>query len=503
MKPFSAIFQVSLILYLGWKRTKYIDASFSEEKIVQKLEKPIHNERKNCAVLLLIVSIFYFILFVPDQDQQVLGQFQNQTESAKSANITDIANKPSLSDPSLKIESVATGFDFPTNIAFLGNDDILVLEKNTGNVFRIINGNVTNLVIHLNISYKDERGLLGIAVSGNGESKQDDTLVFLYYTHCPKVKADVVSKSQGCGNYVYSYKFDIENSKLTDPKLILTLPALPGPSHNGGVLKLDKDENLYVTIGDLQTTKFNKNQTGYDTLAQNIINGTPTDGRAGILKLTQDGKPVGNGVLGNTHPLNLYYAYGVKNSFGIDFDPLTGTVWNTENGPQFGDEINLVEPGFNSGWEKVQGIWKLNQTKYKNGIYDESNEEIKLVDFNDKGKYSNPEFVWDKPVGPTSLKFLASNKLGAEYENDIFVGSVKKGMIYHFDLDNDRKSLSLTGDLADRVLNKKDDTSQILFGESFGIVTDIEVGPDGYLYVVSGDRGADAGAIYRIVPNMR
>jgi glucose/arabinose dehydrogenase len=83
------------------------------------------------------------------------------------------------------------------------------------------------------------------------------------------------------------------------------------------------------------------------------------------------------------------------------------------------------------------------------------------------------------------------------------VGSVEKGIIYHFNLNNDRKSLSLTGDLADLVLNKKDNASQIIFGENFGIVTDMEIGPDGYLYIVSGNRGSDAGAIYRIVPKMR
>ena len=68
------------------------------------------------------------------------------------------------------------------------------------------------------------------------------------------------------------------------------------------------------------------------------------DGRAGILRITQDGKPVlsGNaeGILGNEYPLNLYYAYGVKNSFGIDFDPVTDKLWLTENGPKYGDEIN-------------------------------------------------------------------------------------------------------------------------------------------------------------------
>jgi len=60
--------------------------------------------------------------------------------------------------------------------------------------------------------------------------------------------------------------------------------------------------------------------------------------------------------------------------------------------------------------------------------------------------------------------------------------------------------LMLTDDLADSVMNKKDDSTQILFGENFGIITDLEVGPDGYLYVVTGNRGTDDGAIYRIVP---
>ena len=491
-----------MLRFLDWKGEKYVEVCLVDHKNIQKLEKPAHSQFKAWVFILLTVSGFYFSYsFIPNQDQQALGQSQNQTESA---NITNIVKIPSLSDPSLKIESVATGFDFPTGIAFLDNNDILLLEKNTGIVYRIKDGNITNPVIHLNVSSKDERGLLGIAVTGNGESEQDERLVFLYYTYCPKVKAKVNSTSQDCGNYVYRYKLDTENSKLIEPMLILTLPALPGPSHNGGVLELDdKDENLYVTIGDLQSTRFNKNQTGYDTKAQNIVNGTPPDGRAGILRVTQAGKPIGNGLLGEEYPLNLYYAYGVKNSFGIDTDPVSGALWDTENGPQFGDEINLVEPGFNSGWEKVQGIWKLNQTKSKNGIYDESNDNVKLVDFDDKGKYSSPEFVWDKPVGPTALLFFASDKLGEDYENDIFVGSVKKGVVYHFDLDNDRKSLSLTGDLSDLVLNRKDNADQIIFGENFGIVTDLQVGPDGYLYIVSGSRGTDAGAIYRIVPNLK
>jgi glucose/arabinose dehydrogenase len=429
-------------------------------------------------------------------DNELMGQNLSEIPFTNVTNVLDI---PSLSDPNLKVELVASGFDFPTSIAFVDDNDILLLEKNTGIVYRLIDGNITAQIIRLNVSSKDEQGLLGIAMSKDVNSKKEDRTVFLYYTYCPKVKPDMTVKSYKCGNFVYKYEFDNENNKFNEPNLILTLPALPTISHNGGVLLLDEVENLYVTIGDLQSTAFNENQTGYDTKVQNILNGTPPDGRAGILRVTQDGKPIAKGILGTKYPLNLYYAYGVKNSFGMDFDPLTGYLWDTENGPSFGDEINLVEPGFNSGWEKVQGIWNLNQTRDKVDIHDDDVAQgIGLVSFNGKGKYSNPEFVWDKTVGPTALVFLDSDKLGKQYENDIFVGSVNKGIIYHFNLDEKRKTLSLKDDLADFVLNEKDDPSQIIFGENFGIVTDIEIGPDGYLYIVSGNRVTNEGAIYRI-----
>ena len=93
---------------------------------------------------------------------------------------------------------------------------------------------------------------------------------------------------------------------------------------------------------------------------------------AGILRVNQDGHAVKSKaneyLLGNTHPLNKYYAYGIRNSFGMDFDPVTGYLWDTENGPGFGDEINLVGPGFNSGWSEIQGFWNERGPKYDNII---------------------------------------------------------------------------------------------------------------------------------------
>ena len=95
---------------------------------------------------------------------------------------------------------------------------------------------------------------------------------------------------------------------------------------------------------------------------------------------------------------------------------------------------------------------------------------------------------------------MNSEKLGEQYANDIFVGSAKKGTLFHFDLNSDRDSLDLSGDLEDLLYSKKEDSSSIVFGENFGVITDLKVGPDGYLYVVSASRGTDEGAIYRVVP---
>jgi glucose/arabinose dehydrogenase len=429
---------------------------------------------------IIFVCSLYLLIYLP-------AQGQNATSPA-----------PSITDPNLKVELIAKHFDFPTAIDFLGNNDLLVAEKNTGNVYEVINGNVTGPLLHMDVSVKDERGLLGVASSANAnDSSRENLPVYLYHTQCIK---DKVADTQNCENQISRYELARKNNTLTNPKLIVSLPGLPGPSHNGGKLLMDKDGNLLVTVGDLQSTKFNQNMTGYDTKAQNILNGTSPDGRAGILRITQDGKPVGSGILGDDSNLNLYYAYVIKNSFGIGIDPLTDNVWDTENGPQFGDEINLVKPGFNSGWEKVQGIWKLNQTREKESEYDESKNEVEFVNFDGKGKYSPPEFVWDKPVAPTAIVFLNSEKLGEQYANDIFVGSAKKGTLFHFDLNPDRESLNLSGDLTDLLYSKKEDSSNIVFGENFGVITDLKVGPDGYLYVVSASRGTDEGAIYRIAP---
>ena len=401
---------------------------------------------------------------------------------------------PTIKDPNLKAELVAKGLHFPTSMAFLGANDILVLEKDNGTVRRIVNGVIQpKPVLDVSVANKIERGMLGIAIAPKHGNKP--TYAFLYYTEsktkydgsddCPNTN-HCKPGNEPLGNRLYRYEF--ANNSLLNPKLLLDLPAIPGPAHNGGVVKIGPDHNVYLTIGDVRRSK-----------VQVDLKKEP-DGRSGILRVNQNGQPVQEngsiGILGHKFPLNLYYGYGLRNSFGIGFDPVSKKLWDTENGPSFGDEINIVKPGFNSGWNKIQGIWLLG--KEHSMTTTKTTHPHGIVKFGGKGKYSPPEFVWNQTAGPTAIKFLNSDKIGKRYVNYMFVGDFHNGYLYHFDLNKNRTELSLKKPLEDKVANSPNELKKggIIFGKGFGGISDLEIGPDGYLYVVS----IGEGAIFRIVP---
>jgi aldose sugar dehydrogenase len=393
---------------------------------------------------------------------------------------------PVIKDTKFEVDLIAKDLEFPTAFAFVGLDDILVLEKEKGSVKRIVDGEtLPEPLINVNVASLNERGLLGIAVSQNASA--DRTYVFLYYTEAEDEQADdnddeaANEEKTPLGNRLYRY--ELVDNKLINPKLLLDLPATPGPSHNGGAVTIGPDGHVYLVIGDVRGSK---------SLMQNFQGGAEPDGRGGILRVTQDGELVnGKGILGDGHPLDSYYAYGIRNSFGIDFDPVTNMLWDTEVGNKEGDEINLVKPGFNSGYSKVQGL--ASQVKEFN--------TTDLVDFNRNGIYSDPQLTWNYPVTPTGIKFLNSDRLGKQYTNDIFVGGFNNGKVYHFDLNDQRNELSLNAVLQDHVAGSEDELDHSIFAENFGGITDIEVGPDGYLYVMSFYQGKNEGTIFRIVPS--
>jgi aldose sugar dehydrogenase len=391
-------------------------------------------------------------------------------------------------DPNLKTELVFKGLKFPTSMAFLGPNDILVLEKNNGTVKRIVNGTMLpKPLLNVNAATEGGRGMLGINVDRH--EKDDPAYVFLYFIELSGEK----DHEPETGGKARLYRYELKDDMLTNPKLLIDASGArgvgnhPDEFHNGGKILIGPDQNIYLVVGQFRDRH---------TATMNIKGHELPDGNSGILRVTLDGKPIkGGNILGDGDPLNKYFAYGIRNSFGMDFDPVTGTLWDTENGPEFGDEINLVRPGFNSGFSIVQGIWYLDQKNHEMAGDIAPLKPKQLVDFGGKGKYSPPEFTWYHPVGPTALKFLNSDKLGKQYENDLFVGDTG-GNIYHFQLNQKRTALSLNGSLADKVADTNAENKDIAFGSGFKTITDMQVGPDGYLYILD----YHLGAIFRIVP---
>src|SRR5919107_1845554 len=379
--------------------------------------------------------------------------------------------QPSVSDTVLNVESAVEGLSSPTSMAFLDDNNILVLEKE-GSVRLVSNGILQEQpVLQVPVSTVSERGLLGIAVSnttneGQGAANRD---VFLYYTEEDPLR-----------NRIYKYQWNGE--ALINPILILDLPAEPGPNHDGGKIVIGPDGYLYAVLGDLN----------HDGQLQNFPDGPPPDDTGSIFRInpadgsaSPDNPFTGSGI----ETLSKYYAYGVRNSFGMDFDPLTGILWDTENGPASYDEINLVKPGFNSGWQTVMGPISLS-----------GDTEEDLVNF-PGSHYADPLFSWAEPPAVTDIEFLDSSNLGDRYANNIFVGDINNGNLYFFGVNENRNAIQLDAaqqesGLSDHVVDNEEELSAITFGSGFGGITDIETGPDGFLYVLS----YDDGIIYRISP---
>ncbi|HEU4446595.1 MAG TPA: PQQ-dependent sugar dehydrogenase [Nitrososphaeraceae archaeon] len=393
---------------------------------------------------------------------------------------------PTLHDDMLDVQLVAEGLDSPTSMRFLDDGTLLVLEKNSGQVRVVLDGKLLleEPAIQVEVATGPEQGLLGIAI-WNGEN-DTITSVFLYLTENYHDDDD----DDKPRNLVYKYIYDEREKTLENRTLVLDLPGEPGPFHNGGKIAIGPhDGHMYAVIGDVSAG---------GGMLDNQIPGRPPDDKSVIFRVDRDtGTPVqdnpfynNNNYTNGMEKLQRYYAYGIRNSFGMDFDPVTGKLWITENGDDVYDEINIVEPGFNSGWHKIMGpIGRTNMTV-----------ENDLVIF-DGAKYQDPIFSWYTPIGVTDIEFLDSTRLGDKYHDNVFVGDINNGNLYFFEVNRERVGVTFQDPrlhdlVADPVKEEDRDSelSSLIVGEGFGRITDIETGPDGLLYILS----YEDGNIYRI-----
>jgi glucose/arabinose dehydrogenase len=392
--------------------------------------------------------------------------------------LTNVGLAQSLSDPLLSYTTLSTpGISQPTALRFLGPDDFFVIEKASGKVKRYTSGSVTE-VLDLPVNSISERGGLGLELHPDFP---DTPWVYAYYS-----RADGNDDGSWLENRLSRFTWD--GTSLSGETPLLQFESVPGgengPNHNGGPIVFGPDGMLYGVIGDL-----NRNGAEQNNPAQA---GTSADA-GGIYRLRDDGSIPDGSVGGETaNPLlneansdfHKWFAYGVRNSFGMAFDPATGSLWDTENGVSDFDEINRVEAGFNSGWRPIMGP----ESESPNSVGD-------LVML-DGASYSDPEFSWRNTIGVTSIQFLVDSILGPAYDDDVLVGDNNTRALYLLTLNDNRDGFDLEGALSDGIADSTNERNALRIGTDFGVVTDIQVGPDGGVYVLS----LSNNAVYRITP---
>ena len=373
---------------------------------------------------------------------------------------------PIIYDDDYIVEKFATGLEFPTTMTFVG-DEILVLEKNTGKVILIqdngVSYNEPALVVPVN--FQQEAGLLGIASTSDH--------IYLYFIESLSGFDDLVSgwsyqvddRIKIEDSKIVVYQYDWNGKKLINPILIEELPVFHG-GHLGGVITTGLNNEVYFVIGD----QWRYTTSSGDVITYNIDNtfqNIPVDTiyeTGSIFKIDTE----------SNNSVKLF-AMGIRNSFGLAVDPVTGYLWDTENSQQNYDEINLVKSGFNSGWINIMGP------------ADRVDTNLDTIDSNPFGNfvYSDPKFSWYNGVAATAIAFPDKDGF-RKYSDSLFVGDFNNGRIYNFQLNSDRTGFVFSNpDLSDLVLDDNDKMDEIIFAEDItGGVSDIKF-YDGAMYVVS------------------
>ena len=454
---------------------------------------------------------------------------------------------PSMLVPNLDVRTVVSGLNQPTTLAFLGPDDMFVLEKATGKVQRVVNGNIQGPVLDLAVNSGSERGLLGIALHPDFPM---DPGVFLYWTES-STGADTSNLMDVplLGNRIDRYVWN--GSSLTFDRNLIRLRAFQADAgqplrgnHNGGVIKFGPDGNLYIVIGDngrrgqLQNLPCGSTATCPGPTVPDDQFGGPQPDNAHltgvVLRLTDNGTaPADNpffaagAAIGGEVGANIQkiFAYGIRNTFGMDFSPESHELWMEENGDDSFSQLSRVTPGLNSGWVQIRGplsrlaqykaietspgmdpciggaYFGLQQIRWPPTLIADTPDEAVGRLFMLPGAHrKDPEFSWKFEVAPAAIGFMRGRGLGPQFEGDLFMGGARTflagGHLFRFNLTGNGRRIAVDDPrLEDRVADNTckfdiTESESLLVGRDFGIATDIRTGPSGNLFVVSLSNGA-------------
>jgi glucose/arabinose dehydrogenase len=323
----------------------------------------------------------------------------------------------------------------PWSFAFLPGGEILITEK--GGTMRI----------------RDAQGMLSEPLTGVPQVRAVGQVGLLDVALDPQFASNhrlFFSYSEPVGDSYSNIavaRARLDGHALTDVTVIFRVkPALPArllSSNQGGRIAIGRDGNLFVIIGD-------RSKSPPWDMAQRL----DTD-LGKMIHITPDGAPApGNPFLDKTGALPEIWSMGHRSEEGLTIDPATGQLWEVEDGPRGGDELNLMQPGKNYGWPvAVHGIDYPGETIGAGIVQKDGIEQ--------------PRYYWDPVIAPSGLAFYTGN-LFPQWKGSVFVGALRGQML-------DR--LTMNGD---KVVSEEP-----LLVDMHARIRDVRIGPEGAVYVLT------------------
>jgi len=336
----------------------------------------------------------------------------------------------STASAAIKAKTVISGLSTPTAFTFASANVVWYVEKNNGQIRTHRLGTHADSLFATvpGVDGSGERGMLGIALDPKYPARP---FVYVYATR---------TVSGHLRNQILRYRNS--SGSGTNRTVIWSSRASTNPYHNGGHIAFSPGGLLYAVVGDAHRSANAQDRTHND--------------RGKVLRMTRTGKAPASNPFGNR-----IFSYGLRNSFGFAFDPRTGRLWESENGPECNDELNRIRKGRNYGW----------------GPHETCGGRSPRDTNRDGPRPVLPKLWYTPTIAPTGVTFCRGCGLGAKSRGRLFFGAFNTGQIRRVRLNARRTGVR---------------GQHVVYTNGSGILS-MERAPGGRVYF------SDGSAIYRLV----
>ena len=288
-----------------------------------------------------------------------------------------------------KVEKIANKLGAPFAIVAMPDGRLMITIKSSYMEVHDANGKLVKKITGLpDVVYAGQGGLLDVAFDPNFASNK-----MMYWSYSEKYQGDKITT-------VAKGKLNEVAGKVENVTVILRAAPSTGTTLQfGSRLVFDKDGNLFVSVGE----KFDSESRVQAQQLSSLL--------GKILKITTDGRPAaGNPFINKQGTRPEIFSYGHRNPDGLDINPATGELWESEFGPRGGDEINIIRAGKNYGWPVITYGREYSGDEVGQGIQQKAGME-------------QPVYYWDPVISPCGICFYKGNAI-PEWQNNLFVSSL-------------------------------------------------------------------------------